>query len=96
MKRISPKSIAQQEWVKNTITPSTDIPIDELMRKGLSCIDKTLKHLMQEAAEGQLCRESIMNLKDCMSMLHELKKREADLLDEMSDAELEKLAGEQK
>jgi hypothetical protein len=68
--------------------------IDELLKRGLSNISKMMKIISEQATEGTFDRDTVQNLKDLMTMLKDLKKQQQDLLDTMSDAELEKLANE--
>lgn len=69
------------------------ISIDALLSTGLNAIYRTMRYLMGEiSSPGGPSRETIMNLKDIMSMLHDLKKKEQDLMDDFSDEDLEKLS----
>lgn len=70
---------------------STDISIDDLMRAGLQAIKGTMKAIMSDVNTGMPSRETVMNLKDVMGMLKELKKEERELLDNMTDEQLEKM-----
>lgn len=76
------------EPIKVSLDHVTDLSIDELLLKGLTIIDRTLRVVQTEVSTGIPSRESIMNLKDCMSMLHELKKQEKDLMEKLSDEDL--------
>lgn len=70
-----------------------NISIDALLATGLNAIYRTMRFLMGEiASSAGPTRETIMNLKDVMTMLHDLKKKEQDLLDDISDEELEKMS----
>lgn len=69
----------------------TDVSIDQLMSNGLLAIQRIITCVLKETSLGEPSRESVMNLKDCMTMLHELKKKEAELLENMTDDELERL-----
>lgn len=70
----------------------TDLSIDALKHKGLQTIQKIMNAVWQEASIGMPARESIMSLKDCMTMLKDLKNEERELLESMSDEQLEALA----
>lgn len=79
---------------KGVVTDDS-LSIDVLMRAGLTAINRTLHSLLQDinaASPNSPSRETIQSLKDVMAMLRDLKKDEKDLLDTMSDEELEKLA----
>ena len=67
-----------------------DVSIDFLLKKGLSTIEKIISAALVESdSPVGASRETVMNLKDCMSMLHELKKKEDELLESLEDADLE-------
>jgi hypothetical protein len=66
--------------------------IDELMKRGLLNISRMMSVISEQASSGVFDRESIQNLKDLMSMLNDLKKREQDLLDSLTDSQLEELS----
>jgi hypothetical protein len=66
-----------------------DLSIDTLLTRGLNTIDRVMKLVSREVSTGVASRESVMNLKDCMLMLHDLKEKEQELLESLSDAELE-------
>lgn len=68
----------------------TDVSIDSLLNKGLLAIERTMKHIVERSVHGVLERQDVQNLKDLMSLLQELKASEKDILDKMSDEELEK------
>lgn len=70
--------------------PAADLSIDVLMQRGLGTIERVLQACALSAKTGSPSRESVMNLKDCMAMLENLKKREAEILDKMTPEELEK------
>jgi hypothetical protein len=72
-----------------TIQDSQDI--DTLMNRGLASISRMMGVISQQATLGTFDRETVQNLKDLMSMLGDLKKREAELLDSLSDDQLNKL-----
>lgn len=69
----------------------TDISIDDLMARGLQAIYGTMRAINADVATGAPSRETVMNLKDVMAMLHDLKKKEQELLDNMSDDQLQEL-----
>lgn len=57
-----------------------DINIDSLMGKGLLALDRLMKVILTDISTGIPERDTVMNLKDVMGMLHILKaKEEADL-----------------
>lgn len=77
--------------------PDVDVSIDTLMQKTLIGIDRALTCTLREinASAGTALtpsRECIMNLKDCLGMLVDLKEREKEMLDNLPDEELERLS----
>lgn len=85
-----------EKTVSSTVEPSDIIPanlsIDDLMRQGLENIYGIIRAIKVDVGSGAPSRETVMNLKDVMTMLRDLKKEERDLLDDLTDEELEKLA----
>lgn len=72
-------------------TDKKDHSIDDLLRAGLQNIAGAMRAVSQDIGTGAPSRETIQNLKDLMSMLKELKKEEKELLDNMTEAELNDL-----
>lgn len=70
----------------------TDISIDDLLKAGLQAIRKAMKCVKEDINTGAPSRETIMNLKDLMSMLKDLKKEEREFLDNLTDEQLEQLS----
>lgn len=68
-----------------------DLSIDDLMKSGLENIWGIMRAIKVDVGTGLPSRETVQNLKDVMTMLHELKKKEKELLDNLSDEELEEL-----
>lgn len=73
-----------------------EVSIDHLLKKGLNTIHLIMKSCMDEANPGPSSRESVMNLKDCMGMLKDLKAQEDALLDGMSDEQIEQYLKDKK
>lgn len=71
----------------------SEVSIDSLLSEGLASIHQVMERIKFEVRDGvSISRNTVMNLKDVMTLLHALKEKEADLLEEMSDEELEKAA----
>jgi hypothetical protein len=66
--------------------------IDSLIFIGLQNIARMMESVSSKAKDGIFDREDVQTLKDLMAMLNELKKKQDDLLGQMSDEELEELA----
>lgn len=89
---LPPAPIVTVEPPKPEVIPST-ISIDSMLNTSLTSLYRILRHINGEiSSPAGPNRETIQNLKDVMTMLHELKKKEQDLLTEISDEELEKLS----
>ncbi len=69
-----------------------DLSIDTLMQEGLATLHDVIKACRREASNGNPSRESVQNLKDAMYMLHQLKEKEQEILEDMSDEDLAKVA----
>lgn len=86
----SPPPSSPDESAVSSIPPDTGI--DDMLKRGLATIDRIMRSSMMEASTGEPSRESVMNLRDCMNMLTELREKEQEILGKMSDEELEKAA----
>lgn len=69
-----------------------DISIDNLIGRGLVALDRLMKVIMINISSGAPNRDTVMNLRDAMAMLHSLKEKEKELIDGLSDEALEKIA----
>jgi FixJ family two-component response regulator len=67
-----------------------DISIDQLMGKGLMAIYGIMKSINNEVRSEKYKRNTVMNLKDVMAILKELKKEEREILSKMTDEEISK------
>jgi hypothetical protein len=76
--------------------PSASIPqnlsIDELLLKALNEVRRLLDIIGKDIGTNAPSRETVMNLKDCTSMLMSLKEHEKDVLDSMTDEQIEEVA----
>lgn len=64
------------------------LTIDDLLRHGLEDIYGIMRAIRADVGTGAPARETIMNLKDCMAMLSDLKKREQDIIDSMTEEQI--------
>lgn len=69
-----------------------DISIDSLMHRAFRTIHGVIRAIEVDVGTGHPARETIMNLKDVMAMLKELKKEEKEFIDSLSDEQLVKLS----
>jgi len=76
-----------------TIDTPTDaqLSIDGLLRKALVSIHRMIGILDQEIKDRKHDRNTIQNLKDCVSMLNDLKDKENDILESLTNEALTKI-----
>lgn len=84
----SPKSPASPSPEANP----ADISIDSLIGIGLLGLDRLMKSILRHITAETYERDTVMNLKDVMTMLHSLKAIEKEQLAELSDDDLEKMS----
>lgn len=73
---------------------SNDISIDRLLTDGLLGIYREVKNLLYLSAKGKLSPTDAKDLRDTVKLLFELKDREKDLLENLTNEDLEKLKDE--
>lgn len=89
--RIIVRTIPGAKDASGAYLPETrDLSIDSMMKEGLETLYDVMKACRKEANAGMPSRECVMNLKDVMAMLHQLKEKEQEILEQMSDEDLEK------
>lgn len=74
----------------------SDLSIDKLLKDGLLAISRAMRIINMQISTGEIPKGCIENLRDCMTMLQQLKKKEDEILEDMSDEDLEKLSKGQK
>lgn len=103
MRKIPPAAIPTQSlkdangvYIKESPEPippvTPDLSIDSMLQRGLAAIDRLMRVITIDISSGNPSRETVMNLKDAMGMLESLKKRESEMLGQMSEEDLEKAA----
>lgn len=72
-----------------------DISIDDLLGRGIRDIGMILVKIRSDilASVSVPSRETVQSLKDCLAMLSDLKKKEQELLESLSETELEAKLG---
>lgn len=68
--------------------------IDDLLLKGLHATDLLMKSIVSDISTHAYTRDTVMNLKDVMNILSDLKKKERELLDSMGEIELQDIANQ--
>ncbi len=87
--------VTTKEVIKEipAVIPIQDtLDIDTLLQRGLTSISRMMTVIVDQSTSGTFDRETVQNLKDIMGILEHLKKREAELLDDLTDEELESLS----
>jgi hypothetical protein len=72
----------------------SQLNIDAGLKNGLRAVLLIVDTCLKEARTGLPERDTVQSLKDAMSILHELRKKEAEILEELSDEELNSLVKE--
>lgn len=91
--------LKKSEPQEDTMIPMADpsaVSIDLLMAKGLRALSTLMKSIELDMKMGSPARDTVMNLKDAMAMLRDLKKDERELLDSLSDEQLEQMLKDKK
>lgn len=86
------EEVRRQTVVKDV--SSNDISIDRLLTDGLLGIYREVKNLLYLSAKGKLSPTDAKDLRDTVKLLFELKDREKDLLENLTNEDLEKLKDE--
>ncbi len=74
---------------------AADINLSNLMDKHLLLLYRETKALMIESAKGnKLSKDSALAMRENLKLIMDLKKKEKDMLDNLSDEELSKLIEE--
>lgn len=73
---------------------ASDISLDDLLSKQLLILYRETQRLLMESSSGILLEEHQRALVNYIKLTKELKKDENELLDKMSDEDLERLAKE--
>lgn len=87
------------EGAPRSETPSDPLPkdinLDDLISKHLLILYRETRSLMVESASGKLSKDSAISMRDNMRLLFELKKKERELLDNLTDEDIVKLLNDQ-
>lgn len=103
MRRIVKNDPAKEKYIDSALKPEpakepVDISIDYLMQKTLRgiamALDGTINEIKSHGGSSTPSRECVANLKDCLSMLSDLKKKEQEIIEALSDDDLEHMVVE--
>lgn len=77
----------------NTPSALGAISLDSILDRQLLALHRVTKQLVR-LSNGQMTKDEIQSLATCIRITMELKAKEKELLDTMSDEDLEKVAGQ--
>lgn len=77
--------------ISNSDPKISDISLDDLLDKHLLILFRETKNLLMESSSGKLNKDNSQCMRDNIKLLIELKKKEKELLDALSDEDLERL-----
>lgn len=72
----------------------SDISLDDLLEKHLLVLYRETKSLLTESVHGKLSKDSSNCMRDNIKLLMDLKKKEKEILDNLSEEDLARLAKE--
>lgn len=82
----------EEEWEKEIPVSSSDLSIDNILKSQLKLLKRITRQLGHAAFSGQgLNRDEIQSLATIMRLTLDLKAKEKELLDGLTDEELEEL-----
>jgi hypothetical protein len=82
----------QREVVEPPALPEPELSLDDIAKRVIQALERATKHLLEAISKGDVDRDTIGALKDCASVLKDLRKDEKELLESLSDEDLEKVA----
>ena len=71
--------------------PTPDVSLDDIGKRIITALDRAVKHLTTAVTGGDVSREVIGALKDCSTMVKDMKRDEKDFLSEKTDEQLEEM-----
>jgi len=83
----SPKEVASKD-MDSLIT--SEISLESILNRQLHILNRVTKQLSLSSSSG-LTKDEIQSLATCIRLTMDLKAKENELLDQLSDEELEKL-----
>jgi len=91
-RRIPGKGLKDENgfYTNPTLVASKEPSVDALLRDGLTACQSIMDTILLSVRGGQIPeRETVMNLKDLMGILQDMKKKQLDATKDASDEELE-------
>lgn len=83
--------VKEPEQVK-VQAPDPDLSLDDILKRQLLALNRVTVQLTTRSASGDMTKDEIQSLATCIKVTLELKAKENELLDTLSDEELEKAA----
>jgi hypothetical protein len=71
--------------------PLDDVSLDEIAGRIITSLNRASRHLLENITAGSVDRETIGALKDIAAVLKDLRKEEKDILEQLTDEELDKM-----
>lgn len=71
-----------------------ELSIDEMLKTSLKQIHRLLEGIKGEIGTSKFNRNTVMNLRDCVAMLQDLREKEVEVLKSLSSEDLEKIVNE--
>ena len=70
----------------------SEVSLDAILDRQLLALHRVTKQLASLSVSGQMTKDEIQSLATCIRVTMDLKAKEKELLDKMSDDDLEKVA----
>lgn len=70
-----------------------NLSLDDILERQLLALHRVTRQLTLTSATGAMTKDEIMSLATCIKITMDLKARENELLEALSDEDLEKVAG---
>lgn len=74
--------------------PDPEVSLDDILGKQLLALARVTKQLVMASSGGGMTKDEIQSLATCIKVTMDLKAKEKELLDTLTDEELEKAAGD--
>lgn len=81
----------EEKPMGKTLEIAPDASVDSYIQQCYVTVQYLLARVKKDIQSGNYDRDTVLSLRDCLSMLFDLKKREEELLENMSAEDLEKL-----
>ena len=69
----------------------SDISLDSILKRQLQTLQRVTKHIANSSLVGPLTKDEIQSLATCIRLTMDLKEKENEILDRMSDEDLANL-----